>query len=184
MRAFYGLGPVSGKFAELSKFAPNSPSKENKVPQFTDQNISKLFGAEAAEDESEERFRQYFFFNQTYENLKSELPLRILVGHKGVGKSALLKRGYLSDRDHKVLAIWLQPGDVSNISTKDTANFSALIEFWKQGLLAIIARHILGETAEELFDKPTIARYAGQVSNFIKAVTTKLGDRVGIASHD
>jgi hypothetical protein len=58
------------------------------VPSFTDENVAKLFGTEAAEDESEERFRQYFFFNQTYENLISDLPLRILVGHKGVGKSA------------------------------------------------------------------------------------------------
>ena len=65
---------------------------------FTDENVAKLFGAEAAEDEPEDRFRQYFFYNQTYENLISQLPLRILVGHKGVGKSALLKRAYLSDQ--------------------------------------------------------------------------------------
>lgn len=42
-----------------------------------------MFGAEAAEDEPEYRFRQYFISNKTYENLISDLPLRILIGHKG-----------------------------------------------------------------------------------------------------
>jgi hypothetical protein len=38
-----------------------SEREEIFVPVFTDENIAKLFGAEAAEDETEERFRQYFF---------------------------------------------------------------------------------------------------------------------------
>ncbi len=43
------------------------------MPVFSDENIAKLFGAEAAEDEPDEHFRKYFLYN-TYENLDFESP--------------------------------------------------------------------------------------------------------------
>lgn len=99
------------------------------MPAFTDENIAKLFGAEAAEDEPDDRFREYFLYNNTYENLVSSLPLRILVGHKGVGKSALLKRARLHDIDNKTLSVWLTPGDIAAVSvTKEVSDFIKLVE--------------------------------------------------------
>jgi hypothetical protein len=127
------------------------------MPTFYDQNIAKLFGAEAAEDEPEDRFRQYFFFNQTYQDLISDLPLRILVGHKGVGKSALLKRAKLNDDDSRILSVWLTPGDISTVAIRDSGDdFTKLVEYWKQGIFAIIARHVLGEAANDLLNKDKI----------------------------
>ena len=61
------------------------------MPVFSDENIAKLFGAEAAEDEPDEHFREYFLYN-TYENLISDFLLRILVGHKGAGKERTFKK--------------------------------------------------------------------------------------------
>ena len=61
------------------------------MPAFDDATIEKLFGADDAENERPERFKQYFYYNHAYDSLVSPLPVRILVGHKGVGKSALLK---------------------------------------------------------------------------------------------
>ena len=84
------------------------------MPTFSDQNIAKLFGAEAAEDEPEDRFRQYFFFNQTYENLISDLPLRILVGHKGVGKSVFADFGF-DWEIHPAYRWALQPQDIQDV---------------------------------------------------------------------
>jgi predicted ATPase len=66
------------------------------MPTFDDANIEELFGAEDAENERPERFKEYFYYNHAYESLIAELPVRILVGHKGVGKSALLKRAFLA----------------------------------------------------------------------------------------
>lgn len=57
---------------------------------FDDKQIRDLFGSEDAENESHDRFHEYFIKNRAYENLISDLPLRVVVGHKGVGKSALL----------------------------------------------------------------------------------------------
>jgi hypothetical protein len=153
------------------------------MPIFTDENIAKLFGAEAAEDEPEDRFREYFLYNNTYDNLVSNLPLRILVGHKGVGKSALLKRARLHDEDNKTLSVWLTPGDIAAVSvTKEVGNFIKLVEYWKQGILAIIARHVLGDSANDLLNEEKMAGFAGRVLSFVPALVTKLTEKLDVSA--
>lgn len=56
---------------------------------FTEENIAALFGHEAAEDEEIDRLKSYYLKGATYEQVVNELPIRVLVGHKGIGKSAL-----------------------------------------------------------------------------------------------
>ncbi len=51
--------------------------------------IQRLFGHEAADDETPERLKEYYVKNITYKEVTAPLPIRILVGHKGIGKSAL-----------------------------------------------------------------------------------------------
>ncbi len=104
---------------------------------FDDATIERIFGADDAENENPDRFKEYFYKNKAYESLTSKLPTRILVGPKGVGKSALLKRAFLDDQDTGNLALWLKPNDI--VSIKTTANsesdFILKIEHWKRGLL-------------------------------------------------
>lgn len=98
---------------------------------FDDYNIREIFGTDAAEDENPERLKAYFFRNKAYENIRAELPLRILVGHKGIGKSALLRMSYLEDRDENILSLWLQPSDLVIDSTKHHS-FVEKIESYKK----------------------------------------------------
>lgn len=79
---------------------------------FDDYRIREIFGTDTAEDEKPERLKAYFFRNRAYDNIRADLPLRILVGHKGIGKSALLRMSFLEDRDDDILALWLQPSDL------------------------------------------------------------------------
>lgn len=58
---------------------------------FDESNIRLLFGHEAAEDEPIEKLKKYYLKTDVYNQLSSDLSLYILVGHKGIGKSALLK---------------------------------------------------------------------------------------------
>ena len=58
---------------------------------FGEQEIQALFGHEAAENESTERLREYYFKTSTYDQVITDLALRVLVGHKGIGKSALFQ---------------------------------------------------------------------------------------------
>lgn len=107
------------------------------MPNFTEETIERLFGADVAEEEPTERFLEYFFYNRTYEALRSELPIRVLVGHKGVEKSALLKRSFLADQSEAQPSFWLRPNDLVPIKTavQGTVDFIRRIEGWKEGIL-------------------------------------------------
>ncbi|TBX20986.1 P-loop ATPase, Sll1717 family [Nioella sediminis] len=80
--------------------------------QFDDETIRRLFGTDTAEDEDPTRLKEYFFRNKSYQNIRSSLPLRILVGHKGIGKSALLRMSHLEDQEKGTLSLWIQPNDL------------------------------------------------------------------------
>ncbi|AEL79413.1 hypothetical protein Dde_4013 [Oleidesulfovibrio alaskensis G20] len=89
------------------------------VNLFSEENIRKLFGHEAAEDEDVSRLKQYYFKNDIYEQVVADLKLRVLVGHKGIGKSALFKVAASEDFQKKVLPIEIQPNDVVGIGESD-----------------------------------------------------------------
>src|ERR1700684_3285442 len=106
------------------------------MPNFSDVEIEKIFGADDAENEMEGRFLEYFYVNGAYESLCSGLPIRILVGHKGVGKSALLKRAYWEEKGAVMLPIWLKPNELTSIvsDSKNNADFNGRVEAWKKGI--------------------------------------------------
>lgn len=118
--------------------------------KFDDETIERLFGAEDAENEEDTRFKEYFFFNKTYDNLTANLPIRILVGHKGIGKSALLRRAYLFNEENSQLSIWIRPNDlISHVSNVGNTEFNQLIENWKSGLLSAIVQKAVSRITKE-----------------------------------
>ncbi|MEL7300455.1 MAG: hypothetical protein AAFM92_08750 [Pseudomonadota bacterium] len=121
-----------------------------RVSGFDDSTLLRMFGAQAAEDESIERLKEYFVRNKAYERLRSDIKIRLLVGHKGIGKSALLKMSHSADKEQKRLAIWLQPNDIANAWSVD-GQFVERVEKIKSNLLAIIAQKCLNEF--EVFGK-------------------------------
>lgn len=104
---------------------------------FDDETIQAIFGHEAAEDEDRKRLREYYFKSQIFSRMNADLPLRILVGHKGTGKSALISVAMSEDRDAGLLALLIRPDDVHEIGTSDQ-DVLASISSWKAGLLRII----------------------------------------------
>ena len=123
------------------------------MPKFDDQTIELLFGADDAENEDPKRFVQYFYYNRAYESLVADLPIRILVGHKGVGKSALLRRAYLEDVETKQPAFWLQSSDLNTFkgNASSVPDFTARIEVWKREILRYLALSLI----ETLFGQST-----------------------------
>lgn len=110
--------------------------------EFTEENISRLFGQEAAEDEDFERLQSYYIKNKTHAKLTANLPLRILVGHKGIGKSAIFAIARHEDIEANRLSILIRPDDIANIGKEDT-DFSQMIRDWKNGLISIVAEKVL-----------------------------------------
>ena len=102
-----------------------------------DVTIQQLFGHEAAEDEDITRLRSYYFKGKVFQRATADLPLRLLVGHKGIGKSALFQVARQEDIDEGCLAILLRPDDVYEISTT-ASDLLESIRNWKSGLCRII----------------------------------------------
>jgi hypothetical protein len=134
--------PNAGKYQSLEelKIIHSTNKKElskTVIIQFDDETIQKLFGNEAAEDEDPTRLREYYFKNDTFDRVTVELPLRILVGHKGIGKSALFKVAMAEDYEKHRLRILIRPDDISEVAIEDVT-FLQLIRKWKNGILQII----------------------------------------------
>lgn len=109
--------------------------------QFTPENIEALFGNEAAEDEDQTRLRQYYFKSGVYNQIVTNLPVRILVGHKGIGKSALFKVAIAEEEEEGRLSLLIRPNDVTTLRI-DALDFLDTIRIWIEGLNKIIARKI------------------------------------------
>ncbi|WP_200890410.1 P-loop ATPase, Sll1717 family [Pseudoalteromonas luteoviolacea] len=109
---------------------------------FDECELQKLFGHEAAEDEDPERLNAYYFKGKTYNQVVNDLPLRIVVGHKGIGKSALFKIAIEEEAQNNRLTILIKPDDIISIG-EDTDDFLRLIRDWKTGISEIISRQAL-----------------------------------------
>jgi hypothetical protein len=105
---------------------------------FSDEEIAKLFGNETAEDEDPQRLREYYFKNDLYNQISARLPLRILVGHKGIGKSAMFQVLRIESESHNELTVSITPDDITGIS-ESIEDMLELIRIWKNGLKEIIA---------------------------------------------
>lgn len=138
------------------------------VITFTEQEIQALFGHEAAEDEDLDRLKEYYFKTSTYDQIVNDLPLRLLVGHKGIGKSALFQVAIAEYEEAGNLAVLIQPNDIASLGT-DTSDFLQSIREWTIGLTEIIARKVLTSIGTEESDiAGQLARYGGVIVDFLK----------------
>lgn len=121
--------------------------------RFDDYTVRRIFGSEDAESEEPERLKEYFLVNGAYHDLLSPLPLRIVVGHKGVGKSALLKRAHLDDLEQNILSVEIKPNDISELMVAPIGeSFIQKIERWKTGISRIVAEKAVKNLLEDGYD--------------------------------
>lgn len=121
---------------------PESP--HGKVVDFSEEQIREMFGDLAAEDEKRERFSSYFIKTDVYKKIHNFLPIRILVAHKGIGKSAVFRMSYLENIENNVLSIWVKPDDILGIAnTEDGTDPLEMIRQWKSGLEELLVEKII-----------------------------------------
>ena len=126
---------------------------------FTEDQITGLFGELAAEDEDISRFKKSYFKSTTYAKIHNDRPLRILVAHKGVGKSALFRMSYEENVDRNVLSLWIRPNDIADLCQVDESeNPLSLIEKWKTGLNSRIVELVMQQFQVET--NCTLANFA------------------------
>lgn len=142
--------------------------------QFTEENIRKLFGFEDAEGESVDRLKQYYFKNDTYEQILADLPIRVLVGHKGVGKSALFRVAMSDQQENGNLTILIKPDDIAEIGEKHESLVLSIPK-WKFGLTAIVAEKVLAQFGiNDETVKGRIIQYGMKVASLVTDTITPL----------
>ena len=109
-----------------------SENPHGKVIDFSEEQIRDMFGDLAAEDEKKDRFSAYFIKTDVYKKIHNFLPIRILVAHKGIGKSAVFQMSYLENLRNNVLCIWVKPDDILGIANADDGTDPLeMIRQWK-----------------------------------------------------
>ena len=93
------------------------------------------------------------------------------MGHKGIGKSALLRRSYLQDIDDGILAVWIQPNDFIGIKADvPTSDFNVLIERWKSGILEAIAGKAILEITDKVLGKSERLKASSGVRDLLSVI--------------
>ncbi|MFD2329441.1 P-loop ATPase, Sll1717 family [Cohnella sp. GCM10020058] len=148
--------------------------------KFDEITIRDLFGHEAAEDESIDSLKRYYLKNKTYERFAVDLSLRILVGHKGTGKSALFKIAIQEDIERGYLPIELQPNDILDLNV-DSDNFIKLIKEWEARLTEIIANKVfesLGIENKNTWE--TLKTKSGRFLNYLDSTIKSFSDSIKV----
>lgn len=141
IREVYEMTRDEQSIAKLVNVPNYQNSKYWKI-EFNEETIRSIFGHEAAEDEDTDRLKKYYVKTDIYNTMKSTLPLYILVGHKGVGKSALFKVLSSEGEEDGNVSITIQPDDILGIKASEE-NFLQRIRDWKDGLSKIIFRELI-----------------------------------------
>lgn len=146
--------------------------------EFDDRTIRDMFGTDAAEDDDPARLKAYFFKNRAYQNIRANLPLRILVGHKGIGKSALLKISHLEDQDDGILSLAIQP---NNLIIKDSGNLSFIekIDAYRSLIVGAISRKAL-EKMSFSGDSSAFGALEASAKRLVAALLRVAAEKVGI----
>ena len=132
-----------GKRATKVMLEP-SESPHGKVIDFSEEQIRDMFGDLAAEDEKKDRFSAYFIKTDVYKKIHNFLPIRILVAHKGIGKSAVFRMSYFENLKNNVLCIWVKPDDILGIANaEDGTDPLEMIRQWKSGLEELLIKKVV-----------------------------------------
>ena len=173
---------MSGRRSNRRRHYSAAQRKASGALTFSEQEIQALFGHEAAEDEDPARLREYYFKSSTYDQVVTDLPLRILVGHKGIGKSALFQIAIGEEAEAHRLTLTIKPDDVLGLG-EPTSDFLKTVRTWKIGVLGLLAAKAL--PAVGCAAQPETARSAaetGDLLGVIRHAILQLREREGDAA--
>ena len=142
---------------------------------FSEENIRKIFGSYDGESENIDRLSQYYLKTEIYNSIISNLPVKILVGSKGVGKSALFRIAIQEKRMQDRLCILLKPDDIAEIGERNESLIIS-IRKWKNALTKIIVRKVLEEC--DLYEDDIIKvdpiKFGGKIFPLLRDTVAKL----------
>lgn len=167
-RPFENLGKImKGQTSSVQE--KQITSKSELKFDFSVENIQKIFGHEAAEDEQINNLKDYYFRTDIYEQIAADLKLRILVGHKGVGKSALFKILVNKDNETNIIPVEIKPDDVAELGTEEK-DFLQMIREWKKGIQDIIVTKTLQNIFSDINTNDDFPTKPATIKNIISSI--------------
>jgi len=145
----------------------DNPTPNMRLAKLDAETIRALFGSFDAEEEAPDRFREYFVTNSFYEAFTSHFPLRIAVGNKGSGKSALLKASMLEDeglQDH--ISVPLTASELVGRADNLPQDSLRAINHWK----SVFAT----EAAAKLITSGVLVPFTGDTSRVMNSFSSLL----------
>ena len=142
-----------------------------------------MFADLAEKNKKKERFSSYFIKTDVYEKIHNYLPIRILVAHKGIGKSAVFRMSYLENLNNNVLSIWVKPDDILGMANAEAINDSLeLIRQWKSGLEELLVEKVISSfnisSDSDIINK--ISRNGLKLTERIGMIVKKVQDVVNV----
>lgn len=147
--------------------------------EFSAEEVEVLLGNENAEDGDVGRLQEFFLETHGFRELNSDNRLRILVAHKGIGKSALLamvKARRVAGGGH---CVKIPPRAIVNIPVSGNAHFQTKADEWISGLRRIVARQLATDLLH-IQDERLLAKI-GEVS---ASATRPLSDSLAPSRYD
>ncbi len=141
--------------------------------EFTPENIRKVFGHEAAEDDNLENLYNFYVKGSAYKTLKSDVPLQMAVGHKGTGKSAVLTILEAEEKSAGHLPITIRPDDIFEQTETD---INKMITIWQEKLAEIIFTKLI-ENLVVINENNNDKGFKSWLSSFSKLVFTIVGKK-------
>lgn len=116
---------------------------------FKKENRLNLFGHEDAGKENENRLSSYYYKTVQYEDIMSSIPLQIITGEKGTGKSALLRMAFLDCQENDIVPIWIRLDDLSELyeNILNSNNLYQLKTLWKQSIGKLVIMKLASNIA-------------------------------------
>lgn len=139
-----------------------------------DTDLEQLLGADAAEDETDERLLEYFLETPAFKAVTDlDRKLRVVVGSKGTGKSAIFRIAALEDRGAGRLPIDVRPDDLTDVA-QGTLNYLQMVSAWKKGLAAVIIEKSLKALGDG--DEKFLGKAKKATGHVLDVIVKSLGD--------
>ncbi len=147
------------------------PIASLKIKKFDSNTIFELFGSFDAEQEKLDRFKDYFVTNDFYEQFSANFPLRIVVGNKGAGKSAIIRASQIemSDFDDHICVPLTASDLIARADDLPTDGLKA-INHWKSVFATEALSHIVTSSISEKIPNELIKSFSS-VAGFISSIT-------------
>ena len=142
---------------------------------FSLENIPLIFGQDAAELEDLGRLKSFFIANDSYAQLRVAHPVALVVGQKGIGKTALLNMSAQADKEDKCPHVLLKGSEILRVSESDSraaVAVEAFKEFVERSILDNLIAQVCEGTSEQLGMPPKAGSFISRLALFATTVAT------------